>query len=195
MGSIPRLWRFPWRRKWQPTPVFLPGESHGQRSLMGYSPWGPTSQTWFSDCTIASHALVVLWPRFQALATVTSHLLGFLRWPLSGAWGFPRAGSLAVCLRLGTSAGSKPCSCGRGQCFGMYVMKSYCSCWSWWPKQTRQARPDGVEAFGPYSHLSWKTMPEAVLGCVCLVASPRCPDLATHRPRAVVCPYGGLLKG
>ena len=29
-----------WRRKWQPTPVFLPGESHGGRSLVGYSPWG-----------------------------------------------------------------------------------------------------------------------------------------------------------
>ena len=29
-----------WRRAWQPTPVFLPGESHGQRSLAGYSPWG-----------------------------------------------------------------------------------------------------------------------------------------------------------
>ena len=29
-----------WRRKWQPTPVFLPGESQGQRSLVGYSPWG-----------------------------------------------------------------------------------------------------------------------------------------------------------
>ena len=29
-----------WRREQQPTPVFLPGESHGQRSLMGYSPWG-----------------------------------------------------------------------------------------------------------------------------------------------------------
>ena len=27
------------RRKWQPTPVFLPGKSHGQRSLVGYSPW------------------------------------------------------------------------------------------------------------------------------------------------------------
>ena len=27
-------------RKWQPTPLFLPGESHGQRSLMGYRPWG-----------------------------------------------------------------------------------------------------------------------------------------------------------
>ena len=29
----------PWRREWLPTPVFLPGESHGQRSLEGYSPW------------------------------------------------------------------------------------------------------------------------------------------------------------
>ena len=29
-----------WRKKWQPTPVFLPGKSHGQRSLVGYSPWG-----------------------------------------------------------------------------------------------------------------------------------------------------------
>ena len=31
---------FFWRRKWQPTPVFLPGKSHGQRCLEGYSPWG-----------------------------------------------------------------------------------------------------------------------------------------------------------
>ena len=32
------VWKIPWRRKWQPTPVFLPGESHGQKSLVGYSP-------------------------------------------------------------------------------------------------------------------------------------------------------------
>ena len=32
-----RLWK---RRAWQPTPVFLPGESHGQRSLASYTPWG-----------------------------------------------------------------------------------------------------------------------------------------------------------
>ena len=31
--------RYPWRRKWQPAPVFLPGKSHGQRSLEGYHPW------------------------------------------------------------------------------------------------------------------------------------------------------------
>ena len=33
-------WEGPCRRTWQPTPVSLPGESHGQRSLAGYSPWG-----------------------------------------------------------------------------------------------------------------------------------------------------------
>ena len=32
--------KIPWRRKWQPTPILLPGESHGWRSLAGYSPWG-----------------------------------------------------------------------------------------------------------------------------------------------------------
>ena len=31
--------KIPWRRKWQPSPVFLPGEAHEQRSLAGYSPW------------------------------------------------------------------------------------------------------------------------------------------------------------
>ena len=30
----------PWRREWMPTPVFLPGKSHGLKSLTGYSPWG-----------------------------------------------------------------------------------------------------------------------------------------------------------
>ena len=40
LGSIPVLGRFPWRRKWQPTPVFLLGESHGWRNLVGYSPRG-----------------------------------------------------------------------------------------------------------------------------------------------------------
>ena len=35
----PRVRKLPWRRKWQPTPVFLPGKSHRQRSLAGYSPW------------------------------------------------------------------------------------------------------------------------------------------------------------
>ena len=50
-GLIPESGNSPWRMAWQPTQVFLPGESHGQRSLVGYShsPWGhkdTKSRTW-----------------------------------------------------------------------------------------------------------------------------------------------------
>ena len=38
-GSIPGSGRFPWRRKWQPTLVLLPGKCHKWRSLVSYSPW------------------------------------------------------------------------------------------------------------------------------------------------------------
>ena len=42
--------KVPWRRGWQPTPVFLPGKSHGQGRLAGYSKWGlQKSQTWLQD--------------------------------------------------------------------------------------------------------------------------------------------------
>ena len=41
-GFDPKVGKIPWRRKWQPTSVSLPGESHGQTSLESYSPW---------DCT------------------------------------------------------------------------------------------------------------------------------------------------
>ena len=39
-GFDPWVGKIPWRRKWQSAPAFLPRESHGQRSLLGYSPWG-----------------------------------------------------------------------------------------------------------------------------------------------------------
>ena len=38
-GFNPWVGKIPWRRKWQPTPVLLPGKFHEQRSLVGYSPW------------------------------------------------------------------------------------------------------------------------------------------------------------
>ena len=44
-GFDPWVQKIPWRRKWQATPVFLPGESHGQRSLAGYSPGSQTDTT------------------------------------------------------------------------------------------------------------------------------------------------------
>ena len=53
-GSINLHSHQQWRRKWQPTPAFLPGESHGQRSLVGYSPWGRKE----SDTTERLHLTV-----------------------------------------------------------------------------------------------------------------------------------------
>ena len=46
----PWVWKIPWRRAWQPTPIFLPGEPHRQRSPVGYGPQGGTE----SDSTEAS---------------------------------------------------------------------------------------------------------------------------------------------
>ena len=49
-----------WRRKWQPTPVFLPGESRRQRGLVGYSPWGrkdsDTTETAWHTCMMLTLA-------------------------------------------------------------------------------------------------------------------------------------------
>ena len=47
---------YSWRRKWQSTPVLLPGKSHGQRSLVGYSPWGCQE----SDMTEQLHSLTII---------------------------------------------------------------------------------------------------------------------------------------
>ena len=56
-GFDPWVWKISWRRKWQPTPGFLPGKSHRQRSLAAYSPWSrkelDTTEhagTWASIC-------------------------------------------------------------------------------------------------------------------------------------------------
>ena len=59
-GFNPWVGKIPWRRKWQPTPVFLPGESHGQRSLVGYSPRGHRE----SKTERLSLSLYPRWPHF-----------------------------------------------------------------------------------------------------------------------------------
>ena len=67
----PWVGKISWRRTWQPTPVFMPGKSHGQRSLVGYSPWGrKESDTTerpslrhsaaFNNGSVHSHCYVVL---------------------------------------------------------------------------------------------------------------------------------------
>ena len=64
----PCIRKIPWRRTWQPTPLFLPGEFHGQRSLVGYSPWhrkesDTTEKTWHA-CTDILPTLSTLYSDF-----------------------------------------------------------------------------------------------------------------------------------
>ena len=49
-----RVGKIPWRRKWQPIPVVLPGKSHCQRSLVGYSPWGRKEWKCLHNSTITT---------------------------------------------------------------------------------------------------------------------------------------------
>ena len=51
----PQVGKSSWRRKWQPTPVFLPGEFHGQRSLGSYSPWGHKESDTIEWLTLSHH--------------------------------------------------------------------------------------------------------------------------------------------
>ena len=70
-GFDPWIGKIPWRRKWKPTPVFLPGEFHGQRNLVGYSPWGhkeSDTTEWLRTHThtrpILIHNLFLMAPHF-----------------------------------------------------------------------------------------------------------------------------------
>ena len=85
-GFNPWIGKIPWRREWLPTPVFLPGKFHGQRSLTGYSPWGHKK----SDVTERSTLLLFL-GTFQRLqvtppsATNTSETLDLLNLVTQGS--------------------------------------------------------------------------------------------------------------
>ncbi|CAN0253687.1 unnamed protein product [Rangifer tarandus platyrhynchus] len=62
-GFNPWLEKIPWSRKWQPTLVFLPGKSHGQRSFVGYSSWGcKESDTTDHACTALISVIITSVP-------------------------------------------------------------------------------------------------------------------------------------
>ena len=80
-----------WRRQWHPTPVFLPGKSHGRRSLVGCSPWGRESRTPLSDFPFTFH--------FNALEKEMETHSSDLAWRIPGTGepaGLPSMGSHRV---------------------------------------------------------------------------------------------------
>ena len=79
------------RRQWHPTPVLLPGKSHGWRSLVGYSPWVAKSRTRLSDFTFTFH--------FHALEKEMATHSSVLAWRIPGTGepgGLPSVGSHRV---------------------------------------------------------------------------------------------------
>ena len=64
--------KIPWRRAWQPTPVFLPGVSHEQRSLADYSPWGHKEL----DTTIATSLVAQMVKRLSTMQETQVRSLG-----------------------------------------------------------------------------------------------------------------------
>ena len=80
-----------WRRQWHPTPVLLPGKSHGQSSLVGCSPWVTKSRTGLSDFTFTFH--------FHALEKEMAAHSSVLAWKIPGTaepGGLPSKGSHRV---------------------------------------------------------------------------------------------------
>ena len=72
VGLIPAR-KISWRRKWQPTLVFLLGKFHGQRSLVDYSPWGhkecPLSEIWTFSIQIKFHGMTIAQSNQTCLVT------------------------------------------------------------------------------------------------------------------------------
>ena len=80
-----------WRRQWHPTPVLLPGKSHGWRSLVGCSPWGHEESDTLSDFTFTFH--------FPALEKEMATHSSVLAWRIPGTaepGGLPSMGSHRV---------------------------------------------------------------------------------------------------
>ena len=86
-GFDPWVGKSLWRRKWQPTSVFLPGESYGQRSLVGYSPWGRKDLEWLKRLSMHEewHRLAeqVLCPEQIPLIPLKIPFIQTLKWIFS----------------------------------------------------------------------------------------------------------------
>ena len=168
----PWVGKIPWRRKWQPTPVFLLGESHRQRNLVGYSPWDCKSQTWLS-----MHARMKNWAaRPSSWKAAPGHgrfrVLGFswpVPWQTPHVWWAWRSPSCA----WSTALSSWYAATHRPRCTGC-TMASRCasprsSTWS----TTRRAR-------SPRAACSSTSPPTTTMATT--PSSPRTPWAPPTRP-------------
>ena len=96
-------------RKWQPTPVFLPGKSHGQRSLAGYSPWGhkESDMTQWLSAHVHTHthtSVCTILLLFSCLGIIFCRSFLFLVFPFfssSHVFSSPFVSSFSICHKAG----------------------------------------------------------------------------------------------
>ena len=84
----PWVRKIPWSRKWQRTPIFLPGKSHGQRSLAGCSPWGSqrVGRNWVSTHTFSFYQFL---SAGKSLCLITDHSMWDHKKPGLESWFYP----------------------------------------------------------------------------------------------------------
>ena len=99
---VPSLgWKMPWRREWQPIPAFLPGESHAQRSLVGYRAWGcKVGHDWVTN-TLLSWGDRTLVPWLFEVPPLTDPAQAWV-WNWTGPWrvGFEASAAISGERRL-----------------------------------------------------------------------------------------------
>ena len=79
-GFDPWDGKIPWRREWLPTPVFLPGEFHGQRSLAVYNPWGHKRRRLLSDCHTLNITRELLFQEVSLIQSPADNFFHLLLW-------------------------------------------------------------------------------------------------------------------
>ena len=96
--------KIPWRREWQPTSVFLPGEFHGQRCLVGYSPWSPrVKHNWVTNTFTFSCGLMI--KNLPANAGDTSLI--------PGPWKFHMEATKSIRCNYWIPSAIKPMTCNK----------------------------------------------------------------------------------
>ena len=130
-----------WRRKWQPTPVFLPGESHGQRSLAGYSPRGCKE----SDMTEHPHTHC---PHVCRPIYLSAYMcVWFPRW-LSGKQSTCNAGDPGSIPRLGRSPGE-----GNGNPLQYSCLRNPMDRGAWWLQSMGSQKSDTTVRLSMQTHM------------------------------------------
>ena len=85
-GFDPWVRKISWKRKWQPTPVFLPGESHGQRSLTGYSPWDHKDLDMVERLNTQAFLVCFCFAQYYPASLVSTFVFGLLTFGIPQLW-------------------------------------------------------------------------------------------------------------